>query len=544
MGLTSSAKELLKKSREAIKDEILQHLGILEGEEYAWVAADVKRIIADDLPLAKDLAMAGKETARNFINKHGVTHGLVVMQRMLWLFELIYNGDIEPEYTEAGFLSNKGQVLFPLLAASYIHDIGRFYDPEIPSHADHVAQGIEIMRGMTLPPAGTLFQTRVPREMQSHILERTRELCLCHDNKDTPSNLVEIALMKVADALDCTEERAYSEEEVPQLKEIVEKQRKNGIVDEPEKLRVIFSRDKYPEDYLGCSSVSDVLVQYEPDEGGVDVTFHVTNLAGASKPVKTLLRTLQNCKRSPSDTVQELSNRIRVYVVEGDAPDPYLLFPEDPADIQRTPFAKDVSASFIADIENESGIAQFTDIHAIKDVGEKGLQSRIFYCEGLKPIQWEEVTKKEAWVTIRQGGKEKKREATFRYMYPEKQGKGHWWKIAFEDKKGKYKVPSKGECKIKAKYTWPKCFNVKDDEYEITPICPYKSLRLGVSFPQEIKKSKIGAHAEIRDKSQTISKRPIHPHPDRKTRHTTISTIFLQAKPGYRYALTWKLSNT
>ena len=200
------------------------------------------------------------------MNKHGVTHGRNVVQNIVSLFDLIRNDDLQSDYINQKFLKGKKEVLFSLATAGYIHDIGRFYDPEITYHEANIGCAIDILQGMIQNEQilGWVAKERIPV-----IREKIRELCLCHDNKEMPSNSVEIALVKVADALDCSRTRVYTEQDMPELK----------TEDEDKKRRLIFSRDKKPEHYFGCYAIKRVNVNYEADEGIIDITLDMEDEA-------------------------------------------------------------------------------------------------------------------------------------------------------------------------------------------------------------------------------------------------------------------------
>ena len=128
------------------------------GEYADWVKQGFEEIVNND-ELEYILNQALLETAtRNYINKHGVEHGLNVARYLLRLFELIDEGIVSSDFKEdfspppgAEEKVDENHVLFALLVAGYIHDVGRFYNPTI-HHAIEIGDAIDIIDKLRQPP--------------------------------------------------------------------------------------------------------------------------------------------------------------------------------------------------------------------------------------------------------------------------------------------------------------------------------------------------------------------------------------------------------
>jgi len=119
-------------------------------DKYEWVKKDFKEIL-ENPQIKKRLHNAYIETSKkNWINKHGRVHGLKTALNSLRLFKLIDHDIIESSY-EKYFDVSKAMVLFALLVASYVHDIGRAFDPEtekIQKHGERIDDLIKILEKM------------------------------------------------------------------------------------------------------------------------------------------------------------------------------------------------------------------------------------------------------------------------------------------------------------------------------------------------------------------------------------------------------------
>lgn len=294
-------------SEKQLKAEIREKLDKMSCEE--WVYNDFNKVVMHDR-ITKKLDQALQETRRQFINKHGVEHGLKVARNVLCLFELIHNGAVESDYLSRKLLSSKATVLACLLFASYVHDIGRFFDRDI-NHEEQIDIALEILTAQSHFLTGSILQRIASEEIQE-ILDRTKELCLCHDKKESTSGSVEIALIKLADCLDCDCSRAYEIE--PSLK----RSAKMGI----------FLRDKYPEKYFGCLSVYKTNTEYNDREEKIEITLTVNSFVAAI-PIKTILNVLKKCEES-GGSASQLAKKIRLYVAhEEDKGHTYRLYPEE-----------------------------------------------------------------------------------------------------------------------------------------------------------------------------------------------------------------------
>ncbi len=503
------------------------------GSEYRWVLDDFEEIVSD-ASIKSHLEKAYNETRSGFINKHGRTHGLQVVAYIIEIFKLIHYDDLTSDYLSdrLQFLGGKADLLFSLLVAAYIHDVGRFYDDEVGKHPQNLSLGIDKLRGML--ENESICRAPNTKSSRADILERVKELCLCHDNKDLPSNAIEIAIIKIADALDCSQDRVYKINEIPEVRD---------LEDEFEQLKQIILRDKHPEDRFGCEVIEYVHAEYQIDEGIVDIKLRTADLRAATKPIKTLLRCLQLCEKATSESTKKLSKRIRVFIQnpkEGSTIESlHLLYPIDPSEIQRTVQVKINRLHFDVDIKDIRGTTQLIALYDIEVLAEKGLQSIISCMQGYKKVDWEKDVKVRELLKIGRNWKE----VITKHTYSEKQGRGHWWKVVFKEKEtDEWITLNKGQrFKLKESISWPACANVKNDEMSYKPVHPCNHVEINVFFPKDVKVDDISAWLEIRDKSRIILEN--HEHTkitlDRRRSRPKISTSFDGLAVDYRYALRW-----
>jgi len=151
---------------------------------------------------------------------------------MLKLFHLIESNCIQSDYINdfPDFELQKKHLLWALLVASYIHDTGRFYDASI-DHESQVSEAVKVCEEH-VSGLGDLKQKE-----KDFIPRLIKELCLCHDKKAELSGKVEIALIKLADTLDCERDRTYLKNKW---------QDENGLIIESKKVKDIFRNDKLP----------------------------------------------------------------------------------------------------------------------------------------------------------------------------------------------------------------------------------------------------------------------------------------------------------
>lgn len=303
-----------------------------------WLHDDLSTIIGH--PTIQSLLHdAFIETAvRHYINKHGFEHGITVARNMLHLFRLIDSGvatsdyihEFPPPQKDPRRKLEKEHILFTLLVASYIHDVGRFYDPSL-DHRALISDALEIINGLRQPPAQTIL-LQVRPDVAGEMIRRIKELCLCHDEKEKVSGKVEIALIKLADALDCGKSRVYTEVQKPELD-----------IEHTDKVKTILYKDKHPEKYFGSSAIFDpISTEWKSAEGLIEITMSIENYASAV-PLKVILNILEMLKEGP-ESVKELSKRILVRVTEkvvkviGDRD--FILYPKKIGEILSLPYAK------------------------------------------------------------------------------------------------------------------------------------------------------------------------------------------------------------
>jgi len=505
-------------------------LDSLKRIRYGDVAKDVQKVL-EHPALKRFLSIAEAETTEKYMNKHGVTHGCTVVQNIVSLFELIRNEDLKSDYINQKFLKGKKEVLFSLVTAGYLHDIGRFYDPEVTGHEANIGCAIDFLQGMIENEQilGWVAKERIPV-----IREKIRELCLCHGNKEMPSNSVEVALVKVADALDCSRTRVYTEQDIPELR----------TDDNAAKRRLIFSRDRQPEHYYGCYAVKKVNIDYAADEGIIDIILD-TEEEASSLPIGILLKAIRNCNRGWTDSTKDLSKRLRVYVHREGELYPNLLYPEDSREVQRSPYAELISSKYEVTIEDMSGKAKIINIFNIRNVTKKKLESYRSWAEGPEQVEWNLIDSSAFMLCD-----DTERQLKIRYLYPENKGKRHWCKILFKDKSSEEAIPiTRGQsCLLKVVYVWPNAFNVEQDEFVYIPANPIQRLDVKITLPMEISEKKIETYAEIRDASGPIwrdEQLPTVCHSDdgRKVINITFGTgpAANIIRPPYEYVITWRI---
>lgn len=484
----------------------------------AWVCDDFQQLLGERT--IKDiLDRALTETAkRNYMNKHGIEHGLTVVSNMLHLFELIQRDIVDSDY-EKDFSLEKAPTLFALLAASYIHDAGRFYDPDI-DHVTEIAEPIEIIRD--LAPArilGDIAGKDVPR-----IIRRIRELCLCHEEKDKESGKVEIALIKLADSLDCCKNRVYSEKEKPKELE----------VEHPRKMKTILLKDKHPEEYYGSLAIDRIEMRWDEHEDILEITMFIKNYA-ASVPIKRILNVLTKCEQS-GESVQKLSQRIRVYIKEVRR-DRYLVYPKD---IIQLPHAELIKSIYNFDVKNMDGDTDIEDIFEIKNVDDgAGIPGHTLGLGGNKKISWGELEKK---ITMFDSeGKTLKKFYKYTEHDPRTRVWTHLWTVMFKER-----LQVGQSTTVKGKYSsWERFLNVKKDESNYKARTQCKHLKVSIIFPpgEGITKERTKAYIEIKNSQGTLyrtDKTPSVSYDKEQDRVSVVST-FDALKPGYTYTTKWEL---
>jgi len=530
MDITDAEINGLKLAREKpnckpIIREVFEILAQLEDKMggQRWVLSDFREILEDD-DILKFLQQAEKETAGYFINKHGPEHGLCVALNVSRLFRLIEKGFVLSDYMESKLLSDKKQVLFVLTVASFVHDLGRFYE-----EVDHELQiGYALERLKSLIMARKIFRHVLPT-YHDLLIEKIRELCLCHDKKTQPSNKVELALIKLADALDCTKTRVYTEEDNPTLRG-----------DLAHKFSTILQDDKHPERYFGCLAVDDIKWELKTPEGTLEIEFVIKSYA-ASPYIKLALNSLAACERGAA-SVREFSKHVWVFITDNDLRR-HLIYPRT-EELLSEPRARIPFTRFEITIKDKEGNGEVENFWELQNVDE---QSGILHYNvafwGYKPILWENITNRT--VLIQKDGTEI--ELPLSYIGAEDDNKKHLWTVIFRDKADPSKVYrlNPGEtATIKANYSWDGLVNTCKDEFTYGVFTPCEHLDVKINFPQRLLEARtLLASITIREAAtkDTIFTLPISPQIATPSENLFISAQFNNLKRGYIYLTEWEI---
>ena len=514
------------------KEEELKQLifgGLLNDFNYKWVRDEFLEILSDK-DIRKQLDDAYTETSViNWVNRHGVLHGLAVTYNSLRLFELIHKGIIESSY-EKYFELKKPLILFGLLVSSYIHDAGRAYIPhieQIKAHGERLEDVISILE--------RLKGHRILREEISHrdklfFFRLVRELCLCHDMKEIESERAEIAIIKLADALDCDKERVYSEGDKGELKE-------KGDLD---KMHLVLLNDKHPEMYYGCKEgIESISMEWNDYAVAYDITLTIKEYSAVVQ-IKNILTTLKTCEQSKEEPVKELAKRVRVIANKDN--NTVFLYPKDPQDIGSWLNIKVAQRKVEFDILNEEGDASIKNCLTIKNerekVGIKGFSTGMWGYTSRKAEELKFV----AYQLI--NDKLKEQLDVVKPNFVLNGGKEHWWTIKLKRKLYINDAP----IKIQNVCTgWKGFANIKADECAFFDRIPHESLELKVLLPREIEKELIHPSFEIRSekgpKAQTIYTEQLETsHEPSRNKHVITKNIEKPAN-GCLYSIKWNLMN-
>ncbi|MHA1228895.1 MAG: HD domain-containing protein [Candidatus Hodarchaeales archaeon] len=486
-------------------------------DEYGWVKKDFEEILKNSW-IKKRLDNAYIETSKkNWINRHGLVHGLKTALNSLRLFKLIDHEIIESSY-EKYFGVPRPIILFGLLVASYVHDIGRAFDPEaekIQKHGERIDDLIKILEKMK---EDRILQ-KVPPIHHHHFFTIVRELCLCHDNKEQPSNKTEIAIMKLADALDCDKDRAYSEEDIEILKD------KSDL----EKQRLILENDKHPEMYFGCKGIDIISVEWNEFEYAIDVI--ITTIDNAAViPINTISKVLKACERSQEESVRSIAKHVRIILREGDS---FHFFYGDPQ-TPLIPNLKFLERKIKLDILNERGDVNFSQFLVIKNQGKKreingfpislwGLpvpQSKInFSAHQLIDDKWKTIPVNHV------------------YTFDRKNETEHWWRIKFNDT-----LKPDEEATIRIECRWEKCVNIKKDELSFRVITSHDSLELEIHFCGEIKKEILQPLFKITSRitEETIYTERIDIEYDTESKRPVVRKTLPNPVKDFIYTIEWE----
>lgn len=523
------------------KEEVLDKLKDFKTLDWKWVHENFK-VIIDDRDIRETLNFAYRETSIDYINKHGVIHGLVVASNVLDLFKLIADDIVGSDY-ERDFGFKKEHVLFALLTAGYVHDGGRFYVHSI-NHEEEVS--IIIKRIVVLMEKEFILRDKIePKQRGKLINKMIRELCLCHDKKVEASGKAEIALLKLADALDCSKDRVYTEREHKSLKG-----------DHSKQMAIILSKDRRPESYFGCLGIEGVEINWNDRDGRVDVITSINDHA-AFVPIKTIHNVLKECEKDKKDSVKELSRRIHVFVKE-DAKK-YNVYPENPEQIPGAEFVRLIYNIDVLDIDTYAD-TEIEEIFEIRNAQEKaGITSRTVKLFGdkstdekdtylrmfklpknfsIEQFESAEIQSPKINEIVSQINGE---ELSVQREYSEDRGKAHVWTVSFGEE-----LKIGDTIKIIGKCLWKQCTKIKEGEFTHTTITPCKHLVINVFFPKEVSKENIDACFEIRkegEQRKTIyyTKTPYAISYSNARNKSYIHFSFDELEIGYMYRAGWKL---
>jgi metal-dependent HD superfamily phosphatase/phosphodiesterase len=495
-----------------------------------WVLKDFCKV-KDNEVIRLLLDRAYMETAkRDYKNRHGIPHGLATAYNSIRLSELVKRDVIESDYINIFGLS-KEEVLFTLMTASLIHDSGRFYDDAIKgqavSHEQHVNDAIAILQKML--QIGEILNKSINITSQE-MIKRIKELCLCHDKKLEPSGKVEIALIKLADALDVGPHRVYTKEDKPE--------ELGG--DEESTLRVIFKKDKSPIKYFGSLSIESTTFSWNDSEKLLEVAFRIRDFACAEE-IKRVLNVLDACAkngRRPDDAVPVLASKIHIYI-EGPKLKLFRLYPSQ-ADValSRTkatqiPNARIPCVEYRINLLNMNGDAEIELPLQIKNVNnEEGIETQTAILGGLEPSEWENIGMK--WFEDRPTGLKKLPPPE--YLSSEADGRNHRYRINFGRKLSINETIS-----LIGKCLWKRFMDVMKDEMNHTIGTPTDKLKIGISLPEEANQFKVSAFIEaINVEGKAILKTPIEA---KKINGRLLLTAEMTALEPYNsYRLFWQLS--
>jgi metal-dependent HD superfamily phosphatase/phosphodiesterase len=466
-----------------------------------WVPKDFERITQDYI-IKNTLKAANNETAkRTFLNRHGIEHGLTVSYYAGQLFWLIHNECIGSDYM-IDYGLKKEEVLIVLLIAGYVHDCGRFYDREIRNHEERVA---ETLRHVHVAASNNWIFPESDGQKKELMLAKIAELCLCHDKKNKISGKVEIAMIKLADAFDCDQNRVYSAEDKPDTLG------KFKDEDYPEFIKTILYNDEKPEKYFGPKSIRSVSLSPNETEGLVEGTVEIVDTAAYGE-LKDTVRILELCRKSQSKSARDFSNRVRIQVIDSKYTRPFPLYPKNPVFL---PGACITRFGYDVDIVNMDGDSIVKTPLLIKNKSNSGgLSSHVAMLGGLVPIPWEQLERKDyyevkkTFTNPEEVQEEELTKLDVKYLYSEKRGINHYYSVIFPRK-----VKKDETINILGVLKWQKLVDVFKDCSCHTVATPTQSLFFRIHFPKEIK---VGAFCrstfDITDnEGKMITTEKIHP---------------------------------
>lgn len=495
---------ILKKEKDLVEDirRTLRERGYPK-----WIFKDFDKI-RDNKVIRTLLDRAYTETAqRDYKNRHGVSHGLATAYNAIELYELVRRDVVKSDYMDI-FGASKEEVLFTLMTSGLVHDSGRFYDDAIENHEEHVHDAIAVLERLLV---GLDILSKSFPLVRTEMIKRVKELCLCHDKKLEPSGKVEIALMKLADALDTGPHRVYTEEDKPELK-----------TSEETRLATIFKKDEKPGRYFGPLSIESKTINWNDSEKILEVTFRIKDFACADD-IKKIINILNLCMNNGHHAVKTLAGKIYVFVETPDS-NRHRIYPtgEDLAKIRteqtHIPNARIPTVKYKLDILNMKGDTNVELPLHIKNVrNEEGIETQTAILGGDYPSKWEDiqmrwfVRKNSEWNELPQP----------EYQRTEKNGKNHVYRIRFEEKLAMGKT-----IRLKGKCRWNRYVNVMESVMAHIPATPTNRLEFDIRFPKPTAKFRIKAFLEVKNvEGKVILRTPLK----------------LEKKRG-RWALIWKAS--
>ncbi len=507
---------------EAKKNEIIE--SVRQFKYKTWVYKDFKKILEDDI-ITNILKIANIETAsRKYYNRHGIEHGINVAQNISKLYWLIHYDYIGSNYIDEYDFS-KDETFFTLLTAGYIHDCGRFFDPEINNHEEKIA---EVIRHLDYYKGNNILN-KVTGEKAELIIAKIQELCMCHEKKYVPSGKVEIAIVKLADALDCDKNRIYNIKDKPDFPE-----------EYPERVKTIVFNDKKPERYFGPESIEKVELNPKESEGIVEISLYIKSSAAYGE-IKSIIEILKASRVSEEKTVKDFSNRIRIRVIDPNA-DPFTLYPLDEVFL---PGACILSTGYDIDIIDDDGTSCIKLPVVIKnEKNSGGIKSHIFMLGGFEKENWQDIEKNFYEITRDfKDLSEIKDEDMIpinppEYMYSTKKGKNHFFRIIFP------KTIAEGETiRLLGIFKWNKYFNINKDEMLHIVATETEHLFFNIKFPENIiPESFANSKFIIQDKQEkTISIEENKPIKMNNKTHLR-KVVEEPRKTEIRYLLQWNMN--
>jgi metal-dependent HD superfamily phosphatase/phosphodiesterase len=428
--------------------------------QYADAQDSIEHVMTDPR-IVEILDHALQETAgRNYINKHGIEHAIQVARNTLTLFSLVEHDVVQSDYV-VDFPNaelDKKSVLFALIVASYIHDAGRFYDSSI-DHESQVSDAVEVLRDLR-----SQFLRDKGDTTKDALLRIIKELCLCHDKKDQISGKVEIALIKLADAMDCARNRVYTK---PDWRG----KRMQKIAD-------IFKRDRHPEAYFGTYAVRSVDLRWLADDGVVETTLSIDDYA-AAVPLRNILSVLRRSGEGRA-SVREFSQVNWIYLQRG-AKERVLLHPET---IVFIPGIEILTSEWEFDLE-EGGDGVVDVAMKIKNSGRTPRKLVRFEFWGLKKVSWGNDAQVQMW-------DDQNRALEIEYRGEAEEPNSHAWAARLNDPLGSGEVMT-----IRGKYKWKQMIKISRDQVDYYADTPVHRLCITILFPKAIEANYVHHWSEV-----------------------------------------------